>query len=49
MELDACKLKPVFDAEDLALTWHDRASAGDLRENRADYEAFFCMVISRLG
>ena len=49
VELDACKLKPVFDAEDLALTWHDRASAGDLRENRADYEAFFCMVISRLG
>ena len=42
VELDACKLKPVFDAEDLVLTWHDRVSMGDLREDGIAYKALIC-------
>lgn len=42
VELDACKLKPVFDAEDLVLTWHDRVSMGDLREDGTGYKVLIC-------
>ena len=29
VELDACKLKPVFEAQSLVQTWPDRVSMGD--------------------